>query len=415
MKNWMRIVALVVAVVIVLGTLVSCGGPTVEINEDGYWVINGEVTEYRAIAQDGKDGKDGKDGADGANGTNGTNGTDGVTPEIEINEDGYWVINGEVTDVLAEGKDGKDGKDGEDGEDGTNGKNGISPTISINSEGFWVIDGVTTNWLAGKQVEKYTVTVGGMVVAQYIEGSKIELPAYTPADGYKITGWTVNGTAWDFENDTIQENIILTPVETLDLTPLSADNVQSATLKSVVAGKIKQCDQATLDDGSNNHANGWFTKEGGTPVYVTAKKNGADVEALYFSRSEQYDWTTYADKDQNTKWFEYRFDTKGKIKSFSFDYIAKGTTAASTETGVWADGTVVPLGHSHIQVKTVAEMPNGGGDNYGELPDSALITDGQWHTFTVTFDEAIDSTNILIKFQQFIGEHIIANFNVVYE
>ena len=150
-------------------------------------------------------------------------------------------------------------------------------------------------------------------------------------------------------------------------------------------------------------------------LYVTAKKNGVDVEALYFSRSEQYDWTTYADKDQNTKWFEYRFDTKGKIKSFSFDYIAKGTTAASTESGVWADGTVVPLGHSHIQVKTVAAMPNSAGDNYGELPDSALITDGQWHTFTVTFDEAIDSTNILIKFQQFIGEHIIANLNVVYE
>ena len=47
-----------------------------------------------------KDGTDGKDGADGK------------TPTIEISEDGYWVINGEKTDVKAEGKDGEPGKDG---------------------------------------------------------------------------------------------------------------------------------------------------------------------------------------------------------------------------------------------------------------------------------------------------------------
>ena len=35
--------------------------------------------------QDGKDGQDGQDGEDGQ---------DGTTPTIEISEDGYWVING---------------------------------------------------------------------------------------------------------------------------------------------------------------------------------------------------------------------------------------------------------------------------------------------------------------------------------
>ena len=74
--------------------------PSIEINEDGYWVINGVVTEYKAIGKDG---------------TNGTNGVDGVTPSIEINEDGYWVINGVVTEYKAIGEDGVDGLDGRDG------------------------------------------------------------------------------------------------------------------------------------------------------------------------------------------------------------------------------------------------------------------------------------------------------------
>lgn len=72
--------------------------PTIEINEEGYWVINGEITKYKATAIDGKDGLDGKDGIDGKNGSNGK---DGKTPVIEINEEGYWVINGEVTEVKA--------------------------------------------------------------------------------------------------------------------------------------------------------------------------------------------------------------------------------------------------------------------------------------------------------------------------
>ena len=58
--------------------------PTIEISEDGYWVINGEKTEYKAI---------GKDGANGENGTNGTNGIDGATIEkVEFDEQGRLVI-----------------------------------------------------------------------------------------------------------------------------------------------------------------------------------------------------------------------------------------------------------------------------------------------------------------------------------
>ena len=56
--------------------------PTITINEDGYWVINGVTTSTKAEGQDG------------------------VTPTITINSDGYWVINGVTTSTKAEGQDG---------------------------------------------------------------------------------------------------------------------------------------------------------------------------------------------------------------------------------------------------------------------------------------------------------------------
>lgn len=50
---------------------------------------------------------------------------DGETPTIEISEDGYWVINNEKSEILAEGQDGK------------------TPTITIEN-GKWVINGVSS-------------------------------------------------------------------------------------------------------------------------------------------------------------------------------------------------------------------------------------------------------------------------------
>ena len=128
--------------------------PTIEISPDGYWVINGEKTEYKAIGEDGKDGKPGEDGKDGKpgqdgidgeNGENGQPGTDGVTPTIEISSDGYWVINGEKTEYKAIGNDGKPGASGQDGKPGID---GVTPTISISADGYWVINGIKTEHTA---------------------------------------------------------------------------------------------------------------------------------------------------------------------------------------------------------------------------------------------------------------------------
>lgn len=72
----------------------------------------------------GEQGEQGPQGEKGEQGEQGEAGTPGTTPSITINEDGYWVINGEVTDVKAEGQDGEDGKDGQDGASGPMGPTG---------------------------------------------------------------------------------------------------------------------------------------------------------------------------------------------------------------------------------------------------------------------------------------------------
>ena len=58
-------------------------------------IASTHTIELYVAPAEGLDGKDGQDGQDGK---------DGVTPTIEINDDGYWVINGEVTDVKATGE-----------------------------------------------------------------------------------------------------------------------------------------------------------------------------------------------------------------------------------------------------------------------------------------------------------------------
>ena len=130
-------------------------GITPTISPDGYWVVNGQKTDIKAKGTDGTNGQNGyngtngKDGKDGTNGKDGKDGKDGITPTITINSEGYWVINGQTSTTKAKAENGKDGKDGKDG---------VTPTITINNEGYWVINGQTSTTKAkgedGKEGKK---------------------------------------------------------------------------------------------------------------------------------------------------------------------------------------------------------------------------------------------------------------------
>lgn len=63
------------------------GSASVEIDDNGYWVINGESTGVKA------------------------EGSDGTSPEITIGTNGNWFINGTDSGTKAQGEAGKDGSD----------------------------------------------------------------------------------------------------------------------------------------------------------------------------------------------------------------------------------------------------------------------------------------------------------------
>lgn len=99
--------------------------PEVKINEEGYWVIDGVVSDVKATGIQGEKGDKGDTGAEepqGNPGQNGADGEDGVTPVFKI-ENGELQVsydNSETWTSLGNVK----GEDGEDSSNGTNGSNG---------------------------------------------------------------------------------------------------------------------------------------------------------------------------------------------------------------------------------------------------------------------------------------------------
>lgn len=88
----------------------------------------------------------GKDGTDGNDGQDGSDGKDGVTPVVGVKQDTdgiyYWTLNGDWmkddngNKIKAQGVDGSNGNDGQDG---TDGNNGVTPQLKIEEDGYWYI------------------------------------------------------------------------------------------------------------------------------------------------------------------------------------------------------------------------------------------------------------------------------------
>ena len=110
-------------------------GITPTISEDGYWVVNGQKTNIVAVNKPhiGKNGNwwiGNEDLGVKAKGDKGQDGQNGRTPVLSI-IDGFWAIDGVKTTTKAQGEKGQNGQDGR------------TPTLSI-IDGFWAIDGVKT-------------------------------------------------------------------------------------------------------------------------------------------------------------------------------------------------------------------------------------------------------------------------------
>ncbi len=136
----------------------------------------------------GDKGDKGEKGDKGDAGQNGKDGKDGVTPTIEISNDGFWVINGTKTEYKAIGLDGQNGTNGANGKDGTNGKDGRGIVSAIiNEDGDLIItynDGTSEN--AGNLIVK-NPTIN--------ENNKIVFKTFTVEENI-VYGKVANGTEY---------------------------------------------------------------------------------------------------------------------------------------------------------------------------------------------------------------------------
>ena len=115
----------------------------------------GEKGEQGEPGAKGDPGAPGAQGVPGVPGQQGASGEDGVTPTLEISEDGYWVINGQKTNVKATGEQGAQGPKGGQGIQGEQGNDGVGiATINTSLE----VDG-SIQYL----IMEYTMTDGSVI------------------------------------------------------------------------------------------------------------------------------------------------------------------------------------------------------------------------------------------------------------
>ena len=172
-------------------------GITPTISEDGYWVVNGQKTNIVAVNKPhiGRNGNwwiGNEDLGVKAKGEKGQDGQNGRTPVLSI-IDGFWAIDGVKTTTKAQGDKGQNGQDGR------------TPTLSI-IDGFWAIDGVkTTTKAQGEKGQNgqdghtptFTIIDGFWAVdgvktttkAQGEKGLDGHTPVFTIVDGY----WAIDG------------------------------------------------------------------------------------------------------------------------------------------------------------------------------------------------------------------------------
>ncbi len=156
-----------------LGTLtdtIANGANTITVNNDGYYVINGVVSKIEAK----------------------------LPESYSIDSDGNLIVT--YTDTTTENL-------GKFGDDAIN----TIDTIAISDDGFYVLNGIKTSIIAVDVFEvKFVTGYDATVKTQIIkDGDKIERPQLDRA-GYTLKGWYCNGEEWRFNSDVVLNEMMLT-------------------------------------------------------------------------------------------------------------------------------------------------------------------------------------------------------------
>lgn len=190
-----------------------------------------------------------EDGSTKDLGTLGDTFANGVV-EIEINSDGFYVINDIVTEIQAKLPESyaidtngnlivtyTDTTTENLGKFGSDAINTIN-TIAVSDDGFYVLNGIKTDIVA---IEVYDVTFNTgfstKVSKQTVkDGYKVERPEIERA-GYTLNGWYCNGEEWRFNSDVVKSDMVLTADWTANEYTVSFDSngageINSFTIKT---------------------------------------------------------------------------------------------------------------------------------------------------------------------------------------
>ena len=156
-----------------LGTLtdtIANGANSISVNSEGFYVINGVVTKIEA----------------------------NLPESYKIDANGNLIVT--YTDTTTENL-------GKFGNDAIN----TIDTIAISDDGFYVLNGIKTSIVAIDLFEvKFVTGYGATVKTQIVkDGDKVIRPQLE-REGYTLKGWCCNGEEWRFNSDVVLNEMTLT-------------------------------------------------------------------------------------------------------------------------------------------------------------------------------------------------------------
>lgn len=209
---------------------------------------NGPITIYHGKA--GIDGTDGKDGMDGAAGKDGVAPVVGVKQDADgiyyWTLDGKWLTDASGTKIRTSGADGQngvdgkpgqsgsDGKDGVDGTDGKDGQNGVTPQLKIENNGWYVSYNNGTNWTYLGQVPSGGTVATGDSMFRSVDTSHGDYVLFTLSDGTEIRVPKFGALTITFaEGNSLRFDIDETKTVNYTITGGGANNVMKAEMQNL--------------------------------------------------------------------------------------------------------------------------------------------------------------------------------------
>lgn len=346
--------------------------PTISIDENGYWTVDGVSTGIKAKGEKGDTGDKGEKGDKGEDGKDGDNGNNGTTlltgngaPSDDFGSDGdsyldldsftyYKKSNGTWTSTGSikgeKGDNGKDGSDGKNGEKGDKGEDCIYiKSTEINDDGDLIItysDDTTENAGHVADEKKYTVNfhIGNKVVKTILtEPHKpVSDPKISKYLGYNISSWYAieNGNKYDWAFDSYFHSVFSNldlyanyTAETYTLTFVDDEKGQTFDSMTVTYGEdyllpaspltgytvhwMKEDGEELLDGTYTILSDLTLTASWGLNQYtVTLNANGGTVESTSISVTYSKEFTLPTPTRENYT-FKGWFDSEGNEATYS--------------------------------------------------------------------------------------------------